>query len=73
MAFIMEQEIFDKIKEECIRTLKTRSVSRCDELINNLMDLEGVIIHCPYHHFIVPAVLLTMAAMEKYKKEESRD
>ncbi len=74
MAFTMQHEIFDKLKEQCVEALNTRSVSRADELINILMDTEGVIIHCPYHHFIVPAVLLTMAALEKYKKEnELRD
>ena len=64
MAFTLEQEVFDRLKAECINALNTRSVSRADELINILMDTEGVIIHCPYHHFIVPAVLLTMAALE---------
>ena len=70
MAFELKQEVYDRLKDECIKALKTRSVSRADELINILMDTEGVIIHCPYHHFIVPAVLLTMAALEKYKKED---
>ncbi len=70
MAFELQQEVFDRLKDECVKALKTRSVSRADEMINILMDTEGVIIHCPYHHFIVPAVLLTMAALEKYKKED---
>ena len=70
MAFELQQEVFDRLKEECVKALKTRSVSRADEMINILMDIDGVIIHCPYHHFIVPAVLLTMAALEKYKKED---
>ena len=70
MAFELKQEVYDRIKDRCIDILKDRSVSRADEMINELMDLEGVIIHCPYHHFIVPATLLTMAAMEKYYKED---
>ena len=70
MAFELKQEVYDRIKDRCIDILKNRSVSRADEMINELMDLEGVIIHCPYHHFIVPATLLTMAAMEKYYKED---
>ena len=70
MAFELNQEVFDRLKDACVEALKTRSVSRADEMINILMDTEGVIIHCPYHHFIVPAVLLTMAALEKYKKED---
>ena len=59
MAFELKQEVYDRIKDRCIDILKNRSVSRADEMINELMDLEGVIIHCPYHHFIVPATLLT--------------
>lgn len=70
MAFELKQEVFDRIREHCIMTLKERSVSRADELINELMDIDGVIMHCPYHHYIVPAVLLTMAAMEKYLKAD---
>lgn len=70
MAFELAQEVFDRLKDACVEALKTRSVSRADEMINILMDTKGVIIHCPYHHFIVPAVLLTMAALEKYKKED---
>ena len=70
MAFELNQEVFERLKDTCIEALKTRSVSRADEMINLLMDTEGVIIHCPYHHFIVPATLLTMAALEKYKKED---
>lgn len=70
MAFELAQEAFDRLKDACVEALKTRSVSRADEMINILMDTKGVIIHCPYHHFIVPAVLLTMAALEKYKKED---
>ena len=70
MAFELREEVFERLKDECVKALKTRSVSRADEMINILMDTEGVIIHCPYHHFIVPAVLLTMAALEKYKKED---
>ncbi len=71
MAFELKQEVYDALIETCVETLKKRSVSRVDEMINKLMDVDGVIIHCPYHHFIVPACLLTMAAMEKYKKEET--
>lgn len=70
MAFELNQEVFDRLKDVCVEALKTRSVSRADELIELLMDTEGVFIHCPYHHFIVPAVLLTMTAMEKYYKED---
>ena len=70
MAFELDQKVFDRLKEECVKALRKRSVSRADEMINLLMDTEGVIIHCPYHHFIVPAVLLTMAALDKYSKED---
>ena len=47
MTFELKQEVYDRIKDRCIDILKNRSVSRADEMINELMDLEGVIIHCP--------------------------
>ena len=70
MAFELNQEVFDALTETCITALKKRSVSRVDDMLNLLMDVEGVFMHCPYHHYIVPAALLTMAAMENYQKED---
>lgn len=40
------------------------------EMAMRLMDIEGVPMHAPYHHFIVPAVLLTANLKAK---DASRD
>ena len=34
------------------------------------MDLEGLPMHCPPHHFMVPAVLLTACALQEGKTRE---
>lgn len=60
---------FDHIKEKCIRFFG----DGCTDVFlmqQEIMDLPDIPMHYPYHHFIVPAVLLTAADVKAGKSEE---
>ena len=67
MYFELKQAIFDRLKEICMETRRTEESMSVTRMLTRLMDLEGLPMHCPYHHFIVPAALLTQAAVFEKK------
>ena len=58
----LEDRVFNILKEHCLKVRKSMPV---DELIIELMDYPDIPMHFPYHHFIMPAALLTIASIEK--------
>ncbi len=58
----LEDRVFILLKEHC---LKIRKAMPVDELMIEMMDYPDIPIHYPYHHFIMPAALLTLAAIEE--------
>ena len=50
---------YDKIEETCVAAFRAPEQPEAFGLLQTLMDLPGLPMHCPPHHFIVPAVLLT--------------
>lgn len=67
----LEESVFIMLKEHCLQVFDAGVEKTVDELMIEMMDYPEIPIHYPYHHFIIPAALLTLAAMEeKLSKEE---
>jgi hypothetical protein len=64
------QEVYDRITEECFALFDEEEKMTVDEVLIRLMSLEGVVMHSPYHHYILPAALLVCAAMDKKPTRE---
>ncbi|MGC2872484.1 DUF5714 domain-containing protein [Ihubacter sp. mB4P-1] len=67
----LKQEIFDSITEACLRMYRQGEMMTADQSLMRLMDLPGIPMHYPYHHYIMPAAFLTMAAIEDGSGEET--
>ncbi len=57
MAFVMKDEIFAELKNLCCEMYETGETLSCEKALMKLMDMDGIPMHCPYHHFIMPAAL----------------
>jgi len=53
--------MFEPIKQEAARLYRSGEAGSPLKTAERLMSLEGLAMHCPEHHFIVPAALLTAA------------
>lgn len=64
MAVYSEKDLdtFQKLKKICLDYFTNISTLNISELAINMMKQEGVPMHYPFHHFIVPAALLTATA-----------
>lgn len=62
---VLEERIFDELKDICLDVYGKQTMMTVDELMGLMMDHPEVPMHYPYHHFIMPAALLTLAAMEE--------
>ena len=71
MQFEPKQEVYDAITAQCLAAHAGKELLTIDELLMRLMDLEGIPMHCPYHHYIMPAALLTLAAIERDLPKET--
>ena len=71
MQFEPKQEVYDAITAQCLAAHAGKESLTIDELLMRLMDLEGIPMHCPYHHYIMPAALLTLAAIERDLPKET--
>lgn len=67
----LKQEIFDAITETCVQMYRSGEAMTADQALMRLMDLPGIPMHYPYHHYILPAAFLTLAAMEDGSTEET--
>lgn len=70
MAFVMKDEVFAELRKVCRQIFEDGKKMKAEEALMELMNAEEILMHCPYHHFIMPAALLTLAALEKEKTWE---
>jgi len=70
MALLPEKEHMQKIEQECINAFELGEKISAIELAGRVMRLEGMPMHCPYHHYLVPAVLLTTAHINEESDKE---
>jgi len=67
-----KEEIFQAIKSKCLESFHS-GVTELFSMANIMMDIDGIPMHHPYHHYIVPAILLTAAARETCISAEELD
>ena len=73
MAFIMKDEVFADMRAVCKSMYEEGKNLKAEEALMKLMNMEGMPMHCPYHHFIMPAALLSIAAIQEGKSWEELD
>ena len=73
MAFIMKDEVFTDMRAVCKSMYEEGKNLKAEEALMKLMNMEGMPMHCPYHHFIMPAALLCIAAIQEGKSWEELD
>lgn len=59
------------IREKCLSFFTEKEKKNIWEMAMECMDLEGLPMHCPPHHFMVPAVLLTACARKEGRSLEN--
>ena len=66
-----DEIIYDKLLEQCLDIFRKKEIKNdVYNILITLMDNEDVPMHYPYHHFIVPASLLTASCMIQDNDEE---
>lgn len=70
MSFELKQEVYDDLQSICLKTFREKTVLPVNLMLDRLMGLQDLPIHCPYHHYIVPAALLTQTAVMTGKTQE---
>lgn len=60
-----EPRLYGELTDVCLSAFDAGQPCRPIELAERLMGCESVAMHCPEHHFIVPAALLTAARLEQ--------
>lgn len=58
-------KIYDEITKKCLEMYDDSEESTVDEILMRLMDIPGVPMHDPFHHYIMPASLLVATAKAK--------
>ena len=61
---------YDKIEAACLAAFRAEAEPTPYGLLLELMDLPGLPMHCPPHHYIMPATLLTVAARKTGEPED---
>lgn len=61
---INRPKIYDDITKKCLEIFDDGQSLTVDEILMQLMDLPGVPMHDPFHHYIMPAASLVAAAIE---------
>ena len=61
---------YDKIEETCLAAFRAEAEPTPYGLLLELMDLPGLPMHCPPHHYIMPATLLTVVARKTGEPED---
>lgn len=72
MAHVIElkDEVYEMLMQHCLKRLSEGREMSVDKLMEEMMDYPEIPMHFPYHHFIMPAALLTLASIEEQVKEE---
>lgn len=75
MPGLPDRDQMKMVEDECLRLFENGEKIGALKLADALMKLEGIPMHCPAHHFLVPAALLTSAHMfaENSREELVRD
>ncbi len=68
---MLKDTVFADLKDICLGVYDAGEKLTVEELLNKMMDHPEVPMHYPYHHFIMPAALLTLAAMEQSESRET--
>ena len=55
---INRPKIYDDITKKCLEIFDDGQSLAVDEILMQLMDLPGVPMHDPFHHYIMPAASL---------------
>ncbi|MCI5648396.1 MAG: DUF5714 domain-containing protein [Fusicatenibacter sp.] len=63
-------DYYAAIREKCLKFFREKEEKNIWEMAMECMDLEGLPMHCPPHHLLVPAVLLTACGRMEEKSEE---
>lgn len=63
-------DFYQEMNDICLDYFKRDEVKNAWELAEELMDIEGLPMHCPPHHFLMPAVLLTVLGKQQGISEE---
>lgn len=64
MAMLPDVQQMEQIETCCVDLLESGKTLNVIEIATRLMELPELPMHCPYHHFLVPAALLTAACMQ---------
>lgn len=62
--------LYEKIEETCVEVYRDAAPVTAFALMEKLMDIPGMPMHCPPHHYMMPALLLTLMAKEKGAEED---
>ena len=52
MKFELKQEVYDGLDGICFGAFDRQEKLPVNEMMDELMHLEGLPVHCPYHHYI---------------------
>lgn len=66
-----EPRLYGDLTGLCLSVFDAGQPCQPVEIAERLMDCESVAMHCPEHHFIVPAALLTAARLAQGAKRET--
>lgn len=66
----LKQEMYDLITETCLDIYGQKTMLPVDQALMRLMDLPGIPMHYPYHHYIMPAAFLTLTSIAENRDEE---
>lgn len=61
---------WDKVTEKCLEHYEQVEEKNPWELATDIMDIEGFPMHCPVHHYLIPAVLLTACRKARRAPED---
>ncbi|MDC7234026.1 MAG: DUF5714 domain-containing protein [Spirochaetales bacterium] len=69
MAYTLDEKIFSKIREFCLNAYDEKQTDPV-KLIQKIWDNPNFPMHCPEHHVLVPAVLLTVFRTQRNDSRE---
>ena len=70
MAMLPDVHHMEQIETCCLELINAGETLGAMEVAEILLALPGLPMHCPYHHFLLPAALLTAAHMGKHGSAE---
>lgn len=59
------EALYPEIKEVCMQYYQSGKKKTPYDLLEDCMKLKGMPVHCPPHHFMIPAILLTLCHQEE--------